>query len=144
MSRAPARVPVTRAEYEDLLARVVALEKFNEDLIAMPDRPGTAVEKAESKRGKRLPLGWMPKDSTVDQIRSEFPWLTNDDFIREHRKFCDWAYSSSSSNAVKKDWEGTWRNWMRREFEKRPQVASRRAGLSTVDAKVADLQAGKR
>lgn len=60
----------------------------------------------------------MPLDRTVGQIREEFPWATNEDLASQHRSFLDWAYGSASRNAVKLDWEATWRNWMRRELRK--------------------------
>jgi len=76
-----------------------------------------AIAPTASKKGTRLPDAWMPSGETVRQIRAEFPWLTKENLEAEHRSFVDWAHSSSSRNAVKKDWDATWRNWMRREFK---------------------------
>lgn len=96
-----------------------------------------AVVKPKVERGTRLPgrdgAGWMPQQATIDQIKEEFPHLTPDDIAFEHRQFLDWAYSSASRNAVKKDWEGTWRNWMRRAFKTQRNQPVRRTNDDKVN-----------
>lgn len=90
------------------------LQEEKTKVVAIPDKPKVS-------RGTRLPgddgRGWMPTQESIDKIKGEFPNLTSDDIALEHRQFLDWAYSSSSRNAVKKNWDLAWRNWMRRQFK---------------------------
>lgn len=73
------------------------------------------VEKPKRKRGSRIPENYMPVQETIDQIRAEFP-VSTERIVAEHRKFCDY-WNAKVANATKLDWDGTWRNWMRRAFE---------------------------
>ncbi|HEX2616350.1 MAG TPA: hypothetical protein VHL57_02345 [Flavobacteriales bacterium] len=148
MARTPARTTVTRKDWDDLIVRVEVLESLLAELVDMPTEVAAEAQKklpakkGQAKRGVRLPEGWVPNEDTIAQIRGEFPHVTNDDLSFEHRKFADYWYGKAE-NATKRDWEGTWRNWMRRAFERLPQVSARRAGLSTVDQKLVDMQAMK-
>lgn len=119
-------IQVSVGMWRQLTERIEALEAL------LPQ----AEPEPKSKRGTRLPEAWMPKQETIDQIKSEFPHITDLQLAHEHRSFCDWAYGSSTRNAVKKDWEGTWRNWMRREFKKYHHYESSR---SNNDDKIRDL-----
>ena len=68
----------------------------------------------------------MPTQESIDKIKEEFPAVTSTQITVEHRQFLDWAYSSSSSNAVKKNWDLAWRNWMRRAFKNQRALPPRR------------------
>lgn len=86
----------------------------------------------KSKRGTRLPEGWMPSPGVASVIRGECPGL---DLTREHRKFSDHFAAATGAIAVKANWDATWRNWMRRACE----YAEARQGVATTKA-VLDAQ----
>jgi hypothetical protein len=75
-------------------------------------------------RGTRLPEGWEPTDKTLDWCAHELipggRWSESSRvFIRrEHAKFTDYWTAKAGRDAVKLDWDATWRNWMRRAFER--------------------------
>lgn len=75
------------------------------------------VEKPKRKRGCRIPENFMPTQETIDQIRAEFPYLSSEALIAEHRKFCDYWNAKTGAQATKMDWDATWRNWMRKSQE---------------------------
>lgn len=86
--------------------------------------PAKAVADPKAKRGTRIRDDFMPLQETIDAIKAEFPGVTDQDFIREHRKFCDYWQSISGQKGTKLDWEATWRNWMRRAFERNIRPAA--------------------
>ncbi|WIE65929.1 hypothetical protein DEI99_005165 [Curtobacterium sp. MCLR17_036] len=71
------------------------------------------------KRGTRLDASWQPSSELIAQMQSECPAV---DLRAEHLVFVDYWIGVSGQRGVKADWDGTWRNWMRR---KRDDTASR-------------------
>lgn len=71
-----------------------------------------------SRRGTELPDGWVPDQSVIEAMREECP---NVDLEREHRKFVDYWAAVPGAKGRKKDWNATWRNWIRRAAESAPQ-----------------------
>ena len=65
-------------------------------------------------RAHQLPDDWQPKPETVAAMSAAMPGV---DFRLEHAKFRD--HYKSSGKAMK-DWDATWRNWMRRVKEFAP------------------------
>lgn len=52
----------------------------------------------------------MPSPELVTQMQQECPQV---DLEMEHRKFTDYWLAKAGRDAVKLDWEATWRNWIR-------------------------------
>lgn len=79
---------------------------------------------SKTKRGSRIPDGFEPLEIDVQRARG---WGLSDDEIRfEHEKFTDFWRSKAGASATKADWDGTWRNWMRRAAdEKRNRQAGK-------------------
>jgi hypothetical protein len=77
-----------------------------------------------SSRGTRLPTDWAPDDDLLAWCLAELVpggrWSEpSRDFVRrEHAKFTDYWISKPGKAGVKLDWAATWRNWMRRAFER--------------------------
>ena len=92
---------------------------------------------APRKRGCRLPDNWMPAQPVIDAMKAERPDV---DLEAEHLKFVDYWTAKSGKDAVKLDWDATWRNWIRNA---RPSPQSRAAPVSTTDARIAAAQALK-
>lgn len=73
-----------------------------------------------SPRGTRLPDDWTPSDELMRWVLGLVPggrWSEpSRAFVRrEHEKFTDhWRANGKAF----KDWDATWRNWMRRAFER--------------------------
>lgn len=107
-----------------------------------PNLPAV-VDQPKSKRGTRLPTGYVPAESTINGIRGEFPFVTNEDLTAAHREFCDYWVGVPGQRGVKLDWEATWRNSMRREFNGKRWDSRRRGANSTVDQKIIDMQGKK-
>jgi hypothetical protein len=83
-------------------------------------------------RGARLDPEWHPPPEVIAAIREECPGL---DLRAHHRRFVDHWTAESGAKAAKLDWAATWRNWMRREYDRargRPQPG----GPSTTDSRV--------
>lgn len=71
-------------------------------------------------KGSRLPDDWqLPRDWGYWVI-DEYDW-TVDQIKLEADKFRDYWISVAGAKGVKKDWQATWRNWIRRENESRPK-----------------------
>jgi hypothetical protein len=64
-----------------------------------------------------LPDGWNPDDTVIRQMREQFPHV---DLRAEHAKFTDYWSDQPGTKGRKVDWNGTWRNWIRRAAEKAP------------------------
>lgn len=96
------------------------------------------VEKGARARGTRLPPGWTPPLTAVEQMRSRYPFV---DFDHELEKFRDHWDAEAGSRASKRNWTAAWRNWIRRAVEFGYPQQRRR--LSTADQRVRDIQALK-
>lgn len=92
-------------------------------------QPEVEKEKAQPSKKKkrstatRLPDGWMPDEKVIAQMREECP-AVNLEF--EHRKFTDYWVALPDSRARKKDWNATWRNWIRNASQRQPQRGGNR------------------
>jgi len=102
---------------------------------------------ATPKRGGRLPSKeWRPADETIRSMMEKFPHITREEWTNTHEAFIDYWIGVPGQRGSKLDWDATWRNWMRREFSQAQYRARTKMMLptpSTVDQKVADLQAMK-
>lgn len=94
-------------------------------------REKTSKTPEASPRGTRLPEGWTPDQELLDWCAADLVpggrWgEASREFVRrEHEKFSDYWHAKTGQNATKRDWRGTWRNWMRRAFERYPGSAVR-------------------
>lgn len=62
--------------------------------------------------GTRIKPDWMPTKAVIDTIKTEYPNL---DLRAEHNNFVDYWISRPGKQALKLDWDATWRIWMRKE-----------------------------
>lgn len=73
-------------------------------------------EKGEGK-GTRIPETFTVTDEMQSWVRSRCPSI---DWKLHTENFVDWAKSTSSRAAVKRDWVRAWKTWMRREEDRVP------------------------
>lgn len=88
--------------------------------------PSSGAQKAHpTKQARSLPEGWMPDPDVVQQMQDELRRMGKQiDFEFEHRKFTDHFNSVGGAKGRKKDWNATWRNWMRTARVERGQQES--------------------
>ena len=90
---------------------------------------GSTVEKepaspaSSSKRGTYLPEGWTPKPETNRKMAEECPGV---DLDAEFLRFTDYWLGASGQRARKRNWDATWRNWVRRASESATRGSSSR------------------
>jgi hypothetical protein len=72
---------------------------------------------APRKRGCRLPEGWKPDRHVWEAMAKQFPHV---DLDAASAKFADYWHAKAGKDAVKLDWNGTWRNWIRSDAERTP------------------------
>lgn len=130
---------VTQAEWDQLIARVEALEGrlrqgHSADLVVMDEKP------TKAKRASRLPENWLPSQATVEKMMTEL--RAGDTALhREHLKFMDYFLSAPGQKGVKVDWDRAWCNWMRTADERgnlgvtgrRSAVAEKQQGWSELN-----------
>lgn len=75
-------------------------------------------------------------------MRTKFPSV---DLCAEYECFCDYWHAKAGSNAVKVDWDATWRNWIRRAAERASTANGRltRTELATSEKNFIKAQALK-
>lgn len=79
-------------------------------------------EPSTTSRGTRLPQEWKPSEELLAWFLAEcvaggrWSAASREALRREHATFVDWCASAPGSKGVKKNWDATWRNWMRRAF----------------------------
>lgn len=73
----------------------------------------TNNKKGAPKGATRLPDDFEPNKDSVNVMVEHFPWV---DVKLETHKFRDY-WASATRNAIKKDWQAAWRNWVRRAAE---------------------------
>lgn len=73
----------------------------------------TNNKKGAPKGATRLSDDFEPDQDSVNVMIEHFPWV---DVKLETHKFRDY-WASATRNAMKKDWQAAWRNWVRRAAE---------------------------
>ena len=77
-------------------------------------------------RATRLPPGWSAPSEFIDFAIAE--GFTRDDIVRRiEPTFRDHWLAASGASSRKADWFATWRNWVRRDAQRRPGAGSRQA-----------------
>ena len=71
-----------------------------------------------SKRATRLPKDWQPSPELIAWARSDHPQVS---LRAEVPKFRDYWCPKAGKDATKLDWDGTFRNWIRKADEHRPR-----------------------
>ncbi|WP_213452869.1 hypothetical protein [Rhizomonospora bruguierae] len=97
---------------------------------------------SDGRRGTRLPEEFAITDAMKAWARENAPLAG----ITDHEMFIDHWRAQTGQRAVKRDWEATWRNWMRRVQENRSRIRPAAGpARSTTDERVAQaLDAGAR
>lgn len=91
-------------------------------------RADSSKRKEQPKtRGTFLPDDFQPAASVIEQMRTECPTV---DLEAETRSFCDYWRSATGQKARKRDWQATWRNWIRRASNNTPKSFSTRQNAS--------------
>ena len=85
----------------------------------------------------------MPSQATIDKMKLQFPFATREWFRNQHDVFTDYWNAKTGQDATKRDWDATWRNWIRRAALDIPHTKAHNGTLSGVDAKAAGWQAMK-
>lgn len=88
---------------------VAAIVSALSDQNMLPEMP-EKVEK--TKRGTRLPIGFKIPTEWLQQAREKRYW-SQEDVQAEAESFCDYWHAKSGPDALKLDWEATWRSWVR-------------------------------
>ncbi len=79
------------------------------------ERPAASTD-TPSRRPSRIPPNFTITDGMRSWARQEVPYF---DVDKETLVFVDY-WNGKATNATKLDWEGTWRNWMRKAFTESP------------------------
>ena len=74
------------------------------------------VKPAKAARGSRLPEGWSPSEATLAALRAEGITAPAEALP----SFGDYWRAVPGQRGVKLDWEGTYRNWVRRDATRAP------------------------
>lgn len=65
------------------------------------------------RKPTRVPEDFTPTPTMIDWARRECPTVGR----RDHDKFMDYFRAAPDRIGMKKDWEATWRNWMRKTHD---------------------------
>jgi hypothetical protein len=85
-----------------------------------PTRTQPIVTKVTNSRATRIDDNWNLDDVLLAWTKNEAPGIN---IVREREKFIDYWSSRSGSAATKTDWNRTWKNWIRSNVERNPQLA---------------------
>lgn len=109
------------------------------EAVTPPATPGPP----KGSKGTRLPEDFTVTPEMAAWAREKAPSCGSAD----HEEFCDYWRGVPGAKGRKTDWVATWRNWMRRNHERRaarqPRTASNGQRRSTADDRIADIQALK-
>ena len=72
---------------------------------------------AKSTRGTRLPENWQPSETCVAYALDRR--MSRERVATEAEKFVNYWTAKTGANTTKKNWEGTWRNWILTAMEQR-------------------------
>lgn len=93
------------------------------------------------KKGTRLDEAWEPGDVLREWAREHTPGLDVDE---ETERFRDYWCARAGQGATKVDWDATWRNWMRRTFDERPQARRAAPDVRQTDRERAEAEENER
>ncbi len=117
----PARSPEVR-EPRPVPSRPTPVPVLEDDIPPLVPPMGGDDEPPEEpprdKRATRLPKGWALSDELRTWTVAAFGW-TDGDVSDVAERFADYWHSVTTR---KLDWDLTWKNWARRENDKRPKV----------------------
>jgi hypothetical protein len=106
---------------------------------APASKPATATPPQERKRGTRLPADWKPHPGVVAAMAVECPEVEQ---LAELRRFHDYWEAKPGKDAVKTNWDATYRNWIRTANERRvPRGPNRAQGPAGMTKRAATLAA---
>lgn len=74
-------------------------------------------------KGTRLPEGWKLPKAWGDWATEEKPGWSAEDVRQCALRFSDFWHAKAGRDAVKLDWQATWRNWVRNETLKQPRAS---------------------
>ena len=83
---------------------------------------------SRTPRGQRLPQDWALPKAWGDEAMAEFSGWTVEKVRLEAAKFRDHWVAKAGKDAVKMDWNATWRNWCRSDIAHRDDVKPFRNG----------------
>lgn len=107
--------------------QAIAQTLFEADKIREDKTEKEETSVSLKKRASRLPDNWQP-----DQQFAIKEGLTELEATREVARFRDYWLSKGGAAATKIDWDGTWRNWVRKVADdRRNQLAKRRPTAPT-------------
>ncbi|WP_336288177.1 YdaU family protein [Bartonella sp. CB60] len=96
----------------------------------LTEQPSSAQKQAEScttaPKGQRLPADW-----TADIRAAIAEGLSQEQAHWQEKKFRDYWRAKSGKDALKVDWQATWRNWFRREIERLKENQEKLATFSS-------------
>jgi len=95
--------------------------------------PSVSEPSPKPSRGIRLPRGWRP-EPMPDEFRAKLG-LSVAAVESEFEKFVDYWQARAGPNGVKRDWDATWRNWLRNAAERKgkgQKDAATRNGRETI------------
>jgi uncharacterized protein YdaU (DUF1376 family) len=131
-------------------ANATILPQQNATIIHIPspeeEKKTDAIASAKTKRqakGTRLPEEWAPDFdaiafSAVDSETTGNPPLTAGEIERELAKFRDYWPGQPGQKGVKTDWQGTFRNWLRKAADDKQNRKSAYAPRAGAADKMAD------
>lgn len=86
-------------------------------------------KRTKEERATRLPADWTAPTAFIDFAIDE--GFTHDDITRRiEPTFRDHWIAASGASSRKADWFATWRNWVRRDAQRRPGAGPRQAHAS--------------
>ncbi|WP_262377081.1 hypothetical protein [Pseudomonas sp. WS 5059] len=121
---------------EDVDVDVDTERRGEEQVVANAPSPaqGESTADKKSKRGTRLPEDWAIPGDWLAWAKSERTEL-DDRMLKDMAdSFRDYWVSKSGANATKRDWEATWRNWVRNQ-----RIGNQRASPGTAQSNYTDL-----
>lgn len=91
---------------------------------------GARARGGEPARGHRLPDGWRPdpEPGLVAELGGQQA------AAREFDKFCDYWRAQPGARGRKRDWQATWRNWLRKACDDRPRPRARQKNAARFEA----------
>lgn len=116
MERSASRAPTTESESESEAeggsTRAGQGEREGEQ------RSDTSRGKPRSDRATRIPDGWTP--AAEEQLQTEAQ-AADVDLHRELERFRDYWQAQGGQRGRRVDWQATWRNWLRKAIDDKPQ-----------------------